>query len=80
MIRDMDKFNASLEVQKQMQLDYLKESYRRFPRLICTGNHQETSYYWNYGSDEGLRIVTFITDDVTMKEDCRNYSITYKYR
>ena len=40
-------------------LDIEKESQKRFPRLVRTIQGDEEVYYWNDGTDNGKRIVTF---------------------
>jgi hypothetical protein len=55
------------------ELDVIAESRKRFPRMIRVIQGDEESYYWNDGTDEGKRIVTFYTD--TMRAfDSQNYS------
>ena len=42
-------------------LDILAESQKRFPSLTCVIKGDEESYYWNNGTKEGKRIITFVS-------------------
>ena len=44
------------------ELDLIAEGERRFPRIIRVINEGEESWFWNDGSYDGKRIVTFFTD------------------
>ena len=37
---------------------------RRFPRIGIFNQDTETSYYWNDGSIDGIRIITFIQNPI----------------
>jgi hypothetical protein len=49
-------------------LDFIAESKRRFPRIGIFQQNNETSYYWNDGSIDGIRIITFIQEPIDFKE------------
>lgn len=50
------------------ELDILKESQRRFPRLLIISQNDEISYYWNDGTDNGYRLITFYYEPYKFNE------------
>lgn len=49
-------------------LDIKEEVKRRFPRIGVFQQENETSYYWNDGSIDGIRIITFIQEPIDFKD------------
>lgn len=49
--------------------DIKEQSTKRFNKFLCEVRDNEETYYYNDGTDEGLRIVTFVN---TPLEDGRN--------
>lgn len=57
------------------------ESKRRFPRIGIFHQNTETSYYWNDGSIDGIRIITFIQNPIdftNLENNKLTTSISYK--
>ncbi len=50
------------------ELDIEEEGKRRFPRIGIFQRDNETNYYWNDGSINGIRIITFIQEPIDFKE------------
>ena len=42
------------------EFDPIAEQAKKFPRIIRVIQDDIESYYWNDGSDEGLRLITFV--------------------
>lgn len=57
------------------------EAKRRFPRIGIFNQDTETSYYWNDGSIDGIRIITFIQNPIdftNLENNKLTTSISYK--
>lgn len=57
------------------------ECKRRFPRIGIFNQDTETSYYWNDGSIDGIRIITFIQNPIdfsNLENNKLTTSISYK--
>lgn len=50
------------------ELDIEQETKRRFPRLGIFHQDNEISYYWNDGSIDGIRIITFIQEPINFND------------
>ena len=57
------------------------EKKRRFKSIICCQYTAEETYYYNDGSVEGLRIVTFIqkVNDINFNDDVSKLGFEIKY-
>ena len=54
---------------------------RRFPRIGIFNQDTETSYYWNDGSIDGIRIITFIQNPIDFKGiESGKLSVELSYR
>lgn len=62
-----------------INLNILTESKRRFSRILIEQQNNETRYYWNDGSDEGLLLITFYWNDPKFTEDFKMLT-TMNYR
>ncbi len=61
-------------------IDPKEESERRFPRIgIEYGHNQENTYWWNDGTKEGLRIITFYYEPLPCI-DSKDFFVGFKYR
>ena len=56
-----------------IKIDEETEKKRRFKTLLCVKQDNEETYYFNNGSSEGLRIVTFVEDPREVIP--KNYSV-----
>lgn len=60
----------------------LEDEYkRRFPRIGIFNQDTETSYYWNDGSIDGIRIITFIQNPIdfsNLENNKLTTTISYK--
>jgi len=71
-------FNRLLHHGKTIDFDIEKE--RRFKKIIMERNGNEETYYYNDGSIEGLRIITFILEPMAINGyDTDNLIITNYY-
>ncbi len=50
------------------ELNLEEESKRRFPRIGIFQQENETSYYWNDGTIDGIRIITFIQEPTNLSD------------
>lgn len=63
------------------ELDIVEESKRRFPRLGIFQQENETSYYWNDGSIDGIRIITFYQEPInfdSINDNKLSVNLSYK--
>ena len=56
-----------------IEFDFQQEKDRRFKRFRIEQRENETSYYYNDGSTEGLRVITFV--DTQTPFDKEDFSI-----
>lgn len=64
-----------------IDLDIKSEAKRRFKRLAIEYKGNEETIYFNDGSEQGKRIVTFVKKDnpLTFKSDRYQMSVEYSY-
>lgn len=84
LISDMQKKHEEILMARLKELgieiDTEKDKNRRFKRFSKEINGDETTYYFDDGSLDGLRIITFVLHNDTMIDpDKRSIVITYKY-
>ena len=59
-----------------IELDVIEEEKRRFKRLLVDYKNNEETIYFNDGSIEGKRIVTFVKKDIPF--DAENFTLGYE--
>ena len=59
---------------QELGIEFIEEDEksRRFKQFVCEIKGNEESYYYNDGSIDGLRIVTFVRKHVPLKFDSPN--------
>lgn len=68
------------------EVDLIKESKRVFPRIACVMHEDQSEhYYWNDGSEEGLRLISFYPDSMAdyiaaQTADYSKMTFGFKYR
>lgn len=74
-----------VEERAKTEIDFMEESLRRFPRIARTfqSTDQSEHWYWNDGSKEGLRLISFyqvIDTNFMNKENDYKINCGFKYR
>ncbi len=59
-----------------IEFDLEEEKRRRFKRLIIETNHSSETLYFNDGSEEGIRVVTFTRSPPVWDTEC--YKVTWE--
>lgn len=62
-----------------IEIDPKEEAKRRFPRLHIENQNQETTYWWNDGTAQGTRLITFYYDLPSI-DDTNKFFVAFKYR
>ena len=58
------------------------ELHRKFPRLcnIVDNINFKEEWFWNDGSDEGLLLITFVTNPLILADNAFNYNVNINYK
>jgi hypothetical protein len=55
--------------------DPVSEQMRKFPRIVRVIQGNEESYFWNDGTKDGLRLITFVEVQSEVKKADYSYNI-----
>ena len=69
-------FKQKLKQIVGIEIDFQEELQRRFRRFCTVRQGNEETIYFNDGSIEGKRIVTFVKEDIPF--DVENFTLGYK--
>jgi len=62
-----------------IDIDFKAEQHRRFKRICIEYRDNEETVYYNDGSKQGLRVITFITEQIPFDYDKISIGYTTKY-
>lgn len=84
LVREVNEKKEKLIREKIRQItgidvDLKEEQQRRFQRFLYEYKDNTETIYYNDGSVEGLRIITFVKDNTTDPYDIANFKINMQY-
>ena len=61
-----------------LEIDIIEETKRRFKRIVVVYQNNEESVYFNDGSVDGLRVVTFVKTSTPLDFNVGNFTVRYE--